>query len=60
MKVALDTGVLIAALKKGEKFHEESVRLAEKVKNEGAVASALVLIEFPGALLASTTMPIDM
>jgi len=60
LRVAVDTGVLIAALKKkGEKFHEDSVRLAEGVREEGAVASALVLVEFPGALAASTTMPIE-
>lgn len=63
MKLGIDTGVLIASIKrKGERFHDPSMRLAELIKDKGhtAVSSALVLVEFPGGLASSTTMPIDL
>ena len=62
MKIGVDTGVLIASVKRrGEKFHEGAVRLSSAIKDGGhaAVASSLVLIELPGGLSSSTRMPID-
>ncbi len=62
MKVGLDSNVLVAAVKKrGEPYHSSAVELAEKISREdgSGVASALVLVEVPGALASSTTMPIE-
>ncbi len=62
MNVALDTGVLVASIKKGgEKFHQESIQIADIIRDykSNAVSSSLALIEFPGALTSSTTMPIE-
>ncbi|MGQ9721547.1 MAG: type II toxin-antitoxin system VapC family toxin [Candidatus Jordarchaeum sp.] len=62
MNIALDTGVLVAAIKKrGEKYNQEAVRIADLIRDSksNAVTSSLVLIEFPGALASSTTMPIE-
>ncbi|MEM2133935.1 MAG: PIN domain-containing protein [Candidatus Jordarchaeaceae archaeon] len=62
MKIALDTGVLVASVKRiGEKYHQEAVQIADCIKNSksSCVSSSLVLIELPGALASSTTMPIE-
>lgn len=61
MKVGLDSSVLVASVKKlGEPYHDSAIELARKISQEDvpSVASALVLIEVPGAL-ASTRMPIE-
>lgn len=61
MKVGLDSNVLVASVKKlGEPYHASVIELARKISREdmSSVASALVLIEVPGAL-ASTRMPIE-
>ena len=61
MKVGLDSSVLVASVKKlGEPYHNSAIELARKISQEDlpSVASALVLIEVPGAL-ASTRMPIE-
>jgi len=62
LNVALDTGVLIASIKRGgEKYHQEAVQIADLIRESGSrgVCSSLVLIEFPGALASSTTMPVE-
>ncbi len=62
MKVGLDSNVLVASVKKpAEPYHDAALELANRVGREGrgAVASALVLIEIPGALASSTRMPIE-
>jgi predicted nucleic acid-binding protein len=61
LKVGLDSSVLVASVKKlGEPYHDSAIELARKISQEDvpSVASALVLIEVPGAL-ASTRMPIE-
>ena len=61
MKVGLDSSVLVASVKKlGEPYHNSAIELARKISQEdmASVASALVLIEVPGAL-SSTRMPIE-
>jgi len=53
--------VLVASVKKlGEPYHNSAIELARKISQEdmASVASALVLIEVPGAL-SSTRMPIE-
>lgn len=54
--------MLIASAKRvGEKYHEDVLRLAKRVvagAHEG-ICSALLLIELPGALASSTTMPVE-
>ena len=62
MKIGLDSNVLVAAIKKpGEPYHDSVTQLAGKVLREdvSSIASALVLIEVPGALTSSTRMPIE-
>ena len=62
MKIGLDSNVLVASVKKvGEPFHESSVALSRRVKNEAGscICSALVLMEVPGALASSSRMPIE-
>ena len=62
MRIALDTGVLVASIKRiGEKYHQEAVQIADRVRNfkSNCVSSSLVLIELPGALASSTTMPVE-
>lgn len=54
--------MLIASAKRvGEKYHEDVLRLARRMvagAHEG-ICSALLLIELPGALASSTTMPVE-
>jgi predicted nucleic acid-binding protein len=62
MKIGLDSNVLVASIKKpGELYHDSALELAKKVAREdvSSVASALVLIEIPGALASSTNMPVE-
>jgi len=62
LKVGLDSSVLIASVKRvGEKYHRGAVELARRMADGGhqGVCSALVATELPGALLSSTTMPIE-
>ena len=62
MKVGLDSNVLVASVKKGgEPHHNSAVNLANEISKRDivAVASALVLIEVPGALCSSTKMPVE-
>jgi predicted nucleic acid-binding protein len=62
MKIGLDSNVLVASVKKpGEPYHDSALELAKKFAREdvSSVASALVLIEIPGALASSTHMPIE-
>ena len=62
MKIGLDSNVLVASVKKvGEPFHDSSIALSRRIKDEdgAAVASALVLIEVLGALASSSKMPIE-
>ncbi len=62
MKVGLDASVLVASVKRtGEKYYEDALGLAKKMttsEHEG-ICSALFLIEIPGALASSTTMPLE-
>jgi len=63
LKVGLDSNVLVASVKKGgEPHHNSAVNLANEISKRDAVgvASALVLIEVPGALCSSTKMPVEM
>lgn len=62
MSVALDTGVLVASIKRGgEKYHQEAVQTADLIRESksNGVCSSLVLIELPGALASSSTMPVE-
>ena len=62
MKIGLDSNVLVASVKKaGEPYHNSAVKLADEISKRNAVgvASALVLIEVPGALCSSTKMPVE-
>ncbi len=62
MKIGLDSNVLVASVKKlGEPFHDSSIALSRKIKDEegSVVGSALVLIEVPGALASSSKIPIE-
>lgn len=62
MIVGLDASVLIASVKKvGEKYHEGALRLSRRMVQAGhrGVCSALLLLELPGALASSTSMPVD-
>ena len=62
MKIGLDSNVLVASVKKlGEPYHKSAIELSRKITQEAmfSVASALVLIEVPGALASSTRMPIE-
>ena len=61
MKVGFDSNVLVASVKKvGEPYHNSAIQLARKASQAdvSSLASALVLIEVPGAL-ASTKMPVE-
>lgn len=62
MKICVDSNVLVASVKKrGERYHRQALELARRISEKAAscVASALVLIEVPGALASSTKMPIE-
>jgi predicted nucleic acid-binding protein len=62
MKVGIDSNVLVASVKKfGEPFHDSALELSRRIKdgNGSGISSGLVLIEVPGALAASSKMPID-
>jgi predicted nucleic acid-binding protein len=62
LKVGRDSNVLVASVKKGgEPHHNSAVSLANEISKQDAVgvASALVLIEVPGALCSSTKMPVE-
>ncbi len=62
MKIGLDASVLVAWVKKiGEKYHEDALELSIRITSDGhhGMSSALLLIELPGALASSTTMPIE-
>ena len=62
MKIGLDSNVLVAAVKKlGEPYHRSALELSRKISQGelSGVASALVLIEIPGALSSSTRMPVE-
>ena len=62
MKLGLDSNVLVASVKKlGEPFHDSSLALSKKIRNENGkgIGSALVLIEIPGALASASKMPIE-
>lgn len=57
MKVGLDSTVLVASVKRaGKPHHNSAVNLAKEISERDGVgvASALVLIEVPGALSSST------
>lgn len=60
--MGLDASVLVASIKRrGEKYHEDALGLAKRMatgEHEG-ICSALLLIEIPGALASSTTMPLE-
>ena len=63
MKVGLDSNVLVASVKKvGEPFHDSTLKLSRKIKEESAsgIGSALTLIEIPGALASASKMPVEM
>lgn len=60
MRVALDTGVLIASVKKsGEKFHDASLKLLTELssRHHEVLISVLVLEELRGGLASGTLMP---
>jgi predicted nucleic acid-binding protein len=62
MRIGVDSNVLVASVKRpGEPYHDSVIELASKAGQEDvtSVASALVLIEVPGALASSTKMPIE-
>ncbi|HEV2225496.1 MAG TPA: hypothetical protein VGR56_01675 [Nitrososphaerales archaeon] len=62
MNVGYDASTLLASVKReGEKYHESALKLAAETKSRGlrGICSSLVLIEVPGALSSSTTMPIE-
>lgn len=62
MRIALDTGVLIASVKRrGERYHKACLELSRLFRSADheALASALVLIELPGGLASSTSMPFE-
>lgn len=62
MKIGIDSNVLVASIKKrAEPYHEEALELAHRIRRVEAfsVASALALLEVPGALASSTSMPTD-
>jgi predicted nucleic acid-binding protein len=62
MKIGIDSNVLVASVKKlGEPFHDSALELSKRIKDENGsgISSALVLIEVPGALAASSRMPIE-
>jgi len=61
LNVGFDSNVLVASVKKlGEPYHDSAIELARRVSRAdvSSLASALVLIEVPGALV-STKMPIE-
>ncbi len=62
MKIGLDANVLVASVKKvGEKYHRDTLGLSGRMvegQHEG-ICSSLLLIELPGALASSTTMPVE-
>jgi len=61
LKLGIDTSALIASVKReGEKFHNSVLMLSDIIKDHGhrGIASSLVLIELPGALIM-TAIPID-
>ncbi len=54
--------MLIASVKKiGEKYHNQSLRISHKIieKRHEAICSSLLMIELPGALASSTSMPFE-
>jgi len=62
LKVGLDSGVMVASVKrKQEKHHLDSLRLSEIIRsgNHTGICSALALTEVPGALASSTRMPLE-
>lgn len=62
MKFGIDSNVLVASVKKlGEPFHDSALELSRRIidENMSGVSSALVLTEVPGALAASSKMPIE-
>ena len=62
MKIGLDSNVLVASVKKvGEPFHGSTIELSRRINEEdgSSIGSALALIEVPGALASSSTMPIE-
>jgi len=62
LKVALDTGVLIASIKRtGEKFHDASLRLITELGRgrHEVLFSVLVIEELRGGLASATLLPPD-
>ncbi len=62
MRVALDTGVLIASIKRsGEKFHDASLKLISELDrgNHQVLLSVLVLEELRGGLASATVLPAE-
>lgn len=62
MKIGLDSNVLVASVKKlDEPYHDSCLALSKRIRNENGsgIGSALVLIEVPGALAASSKIPIE-
>ena len=62
MRVALDTGVLIASIKRsGEKFHNASLKLISELDrgNHEVLLSVLVLEELRGGLASATLLPAE-
>lgn len=60
MKVSLDTGVLVASIKRrGEKFHNASLTLISELGSRGhqSSISIMALEELRGALASATRMP---
>ncbi|MHA1380389.1 MAG: type II toxin-antitoxin system VapC family toxin [Candidatus Helarchaeota archaeon] len=61
-RIGLDTGIYIASIKKrGEKFHDNIQEILKTIdfRKYSFISSALILIEVPGGLCASTSMPIQ-
>jgi predicted nucleic acid-binding protein len=54
--------VLIASVKKiGEKYHNDVLGISHKIteRHHEGICSSLLMIELPGALASSTTMPFE-
>jgi predicted nucleic acid-binding protein len=52
-----DSSLLIAALKKSEKHHEDARFIIENLGSNEGIASSLATIEVPGGLASSTRLP---
>jgi predicted nucleic acid-binding protein len=62
LKVGLDSSVLVASVKsEGEMHHKAALALSHRLSEGGhrGICSALLLLELPGSLASTTTMPIE-